>query len=410
MEIRPILSALLRNKTAPLLVAMQVALSLALLTNALYIIDLRQAGSQRPSGIEDENSVFRIEVRRLKDAAFAQKMANQQNAKEALQAIPGVRSVASINQMPLTQSGSMSSLATDRKQKTSITGASGYYSGDSIIQTLGLKLTQGRDFTPGDILEVDTSVSDTSPNVVIITEGLAQKLYPGAASVIGKPLLFGTGDKADEARIIGVVARLQTPFGETGLEADYSTILPLRTARGGSDFVVRTEPGQLDQVMGQAEAALRKAAAEPVIVSSASVKADRIKRYKKDHALAWMLGVVSGLLLLITISGVVGMTTLWVAQRRKQIGVRRALGATRADILRYFVTENILITSGGIGLGVVLALGLNQVLVSQIEMSKLPVSFLLLGAGVLLGLGVGAVGGPALRASGLSPAIATRSV
>ena len=132
-------------------------------------------------------------------------------------------------------------------------------------------------------------------------------------------------------------------------------------------------------------------------------------RYRADMALAWMLVTVSVLLLLITASGIVGMASLWVTQRRKQIGVRRALGARRIDILRYFITENVMITSAGIGAGVLLALGLNQLIVSKLEMARLPASYLLIGAGVFWALGVIAVYGPAWRAASISPATATRT-
>ena len=125
--------------------------------------------------------------------------------------------------------------------------------------------------------------------------------------------------------------------------------------------------------------------------------------------LSWMLVTVSVLLLLITASGIVGMASLWVTQRRKQIGVRRALGARRADILRYFITENFMITSVGVVGGVMLSIGLNQLLVSQLELAKLPLDYLLIGAGVFWALGVFAVYGPAFRAATISPATATRS-
>ena len=98
-----------------------------------------------------------------------------------------------------------------------------------------------------------------------------------------------------------------------------------------------------------------------------------------------------------------------MTQRRKQIGVRRALGARRVDILRYFLTENFMITSVGVAAGVVLALGLNQLLVSQLEMARLPLPYLLGGAAVFWLLGLGAVYGPAWRAASISPATATRS-
>jgi putative ABC transport system permease protein len=126
-------------------------------------------------------------------------------------------------------------------------------------------------------------------------------------------------------------------------------------------------------------------------------------------ALSWMLVAVSVLLLLITASGIVGMASLWVQQRRKQIGVRRALGARRVDILRYFLTENFVITSVGVVAGVLLGVGLNQVLVSKLEMTRLPLEYLFTGAGVFWALGLFAAYGPAWRAASISPATATRS-
>ena len=118
---------------------------------------------------------------------------------------------------------------------------------------------------------------------------------------------------------------------------------------------------------------------------------------------------VTVLLLLVTASGIVGMATLWVNQRRKQIGVRRALGARKLDVLRYFITENVLITTGGVAAGLVMAVGLNQLLVSQLELTKLPIGYLAVGSVVLWLVGIAAVYAPAWRASGISPAIATRS-
>ncbi len=103
------------------------------------------------------------------------------------------------------------------------------------------------------------------------------------------------------------------------------------------------------------------------------------------------------------------MASLWVTQRRKQIGVRRALGARRADILRYFIAENMMITGTGVLSGVVLAIGLNQLLVAKLEMTKLPLEYLLAGTGIFFALGIIAVYGPAWRAASISPAMATRS-
>jgi putative ABC transport system permease protein len=116
------------------------------------------------------------------------------------------------------------------------------------------------------------------------------------------------------------------------------------------------------------------------------------------------------LLLVVTAVGIVGLTSFWVAQRRRQIGIRRAIGATRGDILRYFQTENFLIATLGIVLGMVLAYGLNLLLMRHYELGRLPGYYLPVGALVLWGLGQLAVLGPARRAAAVPPVVATRSV
>jgi putative ABC transport system permease protein len=120
--------------------------------------------------------------------------------------------------------------------------------------------------------------------------------------------------------------------------------------------------------------------------------------------------VISAILLMVTAAGIVGLTSFWVGQRRRQIGVRRALGATKRDILHYFLTENLLISVGGVAIGAAMAVGLNLWMVTQFEMNRMPVLWVGVGVVALLLLGQGAVLAPALRASRVSPVEATRSV
>ena len=413
MEIRPILSALLRSKTGAILVALQVAISLAILANALHIVNLRQAVAARPIGMTGENALFYINVRHLRDGDHNEQIATQKAETATLRAVGGVTSVAFANQIPLSRNGSTNSVAADRKQLNESAGASYYYSPDSLVKTWGLTLVEGRDFRPDEVIEVDNNAADAAdqnPRSVIITRALGQKVWPGATSFVGKTLYFGTGEKAEDAKVVGVVEHLQTQSGEVGERGEYSTIVPMRLSNGyGIAYTMRAEAGQLERVMKEAEAALRKNASGPVILRVKSIADERKERYRADNAMSWMLVTVSVLLLLITASGIVGMASLWVTQRRKQIGVRRALGARRVDILRYFITENFMITSVGVAAGVLLAIGLNQLLVSKLEMTRLPLEYLLAGAGVFWALGVCAVYGPAWRAASISPATATRS-
>ena len=126
--------------------------------------------------------------------------------------------------------------------------------------------------------------------------------------------------------------------------------------------------------------------------------------------MAWLLGAVCVALMVVTALGIVGLASFWVQQRTKQIGVRRALGATRSQILRYFQTENFLLATIGIVLGMLGAFGLNQLLMTYYELPRLPAMYLPIGAVALWLLGQIAVYGPAKRAAAVPPAVATRSV
>jgi putative ABC transport system permease protein len=411
MELRPIFSALLRQRTGPLLVAIQVAISLAILANALFVVQLRIEASQRPSGVADERDTGYVFARPLEKRSHPEILAQQERDLATLRALPGVKSVAWTSQMPMSRSGSNGSVRNSREQVKEAAQPAMYYVGTGFVQVLGLKLIEGRDFTAADVLEVDQEKADenaSTPDGVIITEALGQALFPGETRFTGRTFFFGMGT-GRPTRILGVVERLQTVGAQSGVAGEHSVIMPLRISLTGARYVMRAEPGQMDRVLAAATEALRKASTVPMRTFTRSVAEDRTQRYRNERALAWMLVAVSALLLLVTVSGIVGMTMLRVAQRRKQIGVRRALGARWRDILRYFVTENVIITTGGIVAGLLLALGLNRLLIAYLSMPRLPLEYLALGAGALWLLGIAAVYGPASRAASISPAIATRT-
>ena len=99
-----------------------------------------------------------------------------------------------------------------------------------------------------------------------------------------------------------------------------------------------------------------------------------------------------------------------VRHRTKQIGTRRAIGARKIDIIRYFLVENWLMTTMGVVLGTVLTVALNYVLVTQYSLTRLDPAYIPIGILTLWGLGLLAVLGPARKAAGIAPAVATRTV
>lgn len=407
MEIRPILSTLLRNKTGAILITAQIALTLAIIANALYVVNDRLSVAARPSGAAEEE-VFRLQVlnyQRPDDIAHA-----QQRDAELLRAIPGVKAVTWTNQAPLGQSGWGLSLSADPSLGGSGVNASPYFNPDSLVQALGLSLVEGRDFTAADVIEIDPATTQLSADKVIVSRHLAAQLFPDEDQVLGRTVYLGIGADAAPMQVVGVVETLMTPFAQASDNAYNTFLLPVRYLTAHSQYLVRTEAGERARIMAEAEAALLQARPGRLVMQNQTLGELRENRYRNQRAVAGLLIAVTIGLLLVTASGIVGMASLWVTQRRKQIGTRRALGARKVDILRYFITENLMIGTAGVLIGAALAIGLNLFLVREIELPTLPPAYLLGGMATLLVLGVLAVLGPAWRAAAVPPAVATRSV
>jgi len=141
----------------------------------------------------------------------------------------------------------------------------------------------------------------------------------------------------------------------------------------------------------------------------ATFKDSRLNAYHGDRSIAIILTGVSVLLLTATALGIAGLSSYWVTQRKRQIGVRRALGGRRFDIVRHFLTENLLISTAGILLGASAAFVTSMWLVSSFEMAYIRASFVLLGAFGLICLGQISALWPALRAAAIPPALAART-
>ncbi len=404
MEIRPILSALLRSKTGAFLIAAQVALTLAILGNAIYIVQDRLAIAARPTGADEANT-FYIRLYGFREGVDVPAMLDADLAM--VRAMPGVKAVATANMAPLTQSGwNLSVQPNSNDDDVESTNTAFYFSSENLVEALGLQLTEGRYFTPDEVQVVEPSIANVEPKLTILTRSLAKHLFPDAKSYVGQVVYLGES----RMEVVGIVEKMQSPWAQLGDAAERSIIVPMRQLEPNASYIVRTEPGQLDRLMREVEDKLVAARDDRVHLRTQSLLEARANRYRADRSLAWMLITIMGLLLLVTASGIIGMASLWVNQRRKQIGVRRAIGARRSDILRYFLIENFMVTSFGIAVGLGLAIALNQWLVSALEVPRLPLHYLPGGVVALWALGLLAALGPAWRAARIPPAEATRSV
>jgi putative ABC transport system permease protein len=404
MQIRPILAALRRHRLATLLIAMEIALACAVLCNACFLVVQRWKLIQTHSGV-DESSLAMLMVN-----GFAPGQAADVNARmlAGLRAIPGMQSVTLINQVPFGPQAGAAGVSHDPGSFRHKIGVVDFVmGGPGTFKALGLKLVEGR-LPQADDYRPATNFAPTDAQV-LVSRALADHAWPGE-SPLGKEFWC---DKL-HFRVIGVVDHLARAHPrEWGAQAaEWTVFTP--TLPGGSlagTYLLRANPADLPRVLRAARDAVAKIAPDVVLdqENSRTIGDLRTDYFKSDRIMIDLLIGVIVLMLGVTALGIVGLASFWVQQRRRQIGIRRAIGATRGDILHYFQTENFLIVTGGIVLGMVLAYGLNLLLMTHYELPRLPLFYLPIGALVLWGLGQLAVLGPALRAAAGPPVVATRS-
>lgn len=403
MQIRPILCALSRHRLATLLIGLEIAFACAVLCNACFLIYNRMQLMHIHSGVDEAS----LAVVRL--AGFEESQSVDLNARvlAGLRTIPGLQSVSVINAVPFGDRAGTAGITTEPTSKNANAVVDFYVGGPGSLQALGLRLIAGQTLQAEDYRPLNSFAPDDAS--VLITRALADHLWPGA-DPLGKEFWC---DRL-HFRVVGIVANLvrPDPGGRGVASAEWTVFAPAQPGpKFAGLYLLRADPQALQRVLRDARAAIAKIAPEVVldIEGSRTVNELREQRFRQDRAMAGMLVGVILALLLVTALGIVGLASFWVQQRRKQIGIRRAIGARRRDILSYFQIENFLIVSGGIAVGMVLAYGLNLVLMSFYELPRLPLIYLPIGALALWSLGQLAVLGPALRAAAVPPVVATRS-
>jgi len=401
MELRPILSAMLRNKTGAILVGLQIALTLAVVANAVFIIVQRAEKIGRDPGMDSANTFF------VQSYGYGPKYDQRDTVRrdlDLIRALPGVVDASSINGIPLSGGGSASNYGiTGEKDKQKV-NANYYEMDEHGINALGVKLVEGRAFTQGEIQYNDKSTSDFVPSV-IITRELAHALF-GDQPALGKNVYDGLGQSAV---IVGVMENM------LGAWVDWDKLSQVifhpRIHEGPiARYVVRAEPGRRDALIAEVE---RKLAEEDITRAVTFVRPHTYyveKSYRSDSRMIIFLSVMAAMIFVVTALGIVGLASFHVNIRTKQIGTRRAVGARRIDIIRYFMLENWLLTTGGVIAGTVMAFALGQWLSSAYALPRLQPIYVGAGIVTLWILGQLAVFIPARRAAAIPPAIATRTV
>jgi predicted permease len=275
-------------------------------------------------------------------------------AIEATRSLPGVRSVSLAEDVPLGfNGGSWEDLSIDGYVPGPSENMKIYrnYVSPAYFETMGLRLVAGRDVSNADTRE--------TARVAIVNETFARR-YFGAANAIGRR--FTT--RGRPITVVGVVA--DSKYHELTESAQPYFYVPLRqffTANTGVALHVRaaTDPLQLAPAVREALRGLDPRMPSPV---TTTLEAYTSAAYFTQRLAATLLAVLASLALALSAIGLYSLIAYGVARRRREIGVRMALGATSRTILRLVVGRGLSLAAAGVAVGIVLALVASRALES----------------------------------------------
>jgi putative ABC transport system permease protein len=394
---------MMRNKTGAILIALQIAVTMAIMVNAISIMQEKDRMMSRPSGLDEHNLFSIASVGFAKD--FNERVTIEEDLA-ALRAMPGVVNAIQSNAVPLSGSGWSMGLQTEPGAEIDGTGVGLYFVDEHGLDTYGVNLLAGENFSASDVAWRERAATEW-PDKTIITRAMAEAMFPDDwASALGKTVYIAD---TQPITITGIVEKMQGSWpGWDGFER--VMLVPTHTLFGATVYLIRTEPGMRDSVMPQVEELLADRNKDRIVRSMRSMDEIRERSYRSESSMIKILTFTIVLLIAITSLGIVGLASFSVNRRTRQIGTRRALGASKLVILRYFMTENFIISLGGVLLGAALTVGLNILMIETFSLTR--ITWYLVPVAMLLLLAVGqiAVFGPARRASSVPPAVATRTV
>lgn len=404
MDIMPILSSLRRHLIPAILIICEVALACAVMCNAVFMISEKVTDLQLANNMDEQG----ISVVTIDGSDPDQAVNTIPRNLDLLRGIPGVSSVSITNTLPLTDNAWQNGFSAQAGEKRTV-NTSTYFLASGAERSLGLRLLRGRwfngdEYAGGKLNNNYASVGHS----VIITESYAKRIWPND-DALGKTLYSRAGDSY---QVVGVIADVLAPSmtinsgNRNG--AYWSAFFPLAPAAGLSYYVIRSDASSRDKILRSAVD--RLSTIEPsAVVKGQTFEAIRDDYFASTKSTIWILMLVCATMLLVTAFGIVGLSSFWVRQRRRQIGIRRALGARRHDILAYFHTENFLLSAMGVVIGMGMAYGVNVLLSQHYEVGRMPLAYLPISALIIVFIGQLSVLGPAVKASMVTPVVAIRA-
>src|SRR4051812_16498023 len=385
-----------------LLIIGQVAVSVPLLIGAaLAARSLAQLHQVDPGVDTDHILAANLSLNFTKYNTFEKRLDFWDRNLNEIRRLPAVESVAVSGSLPLNGLASNPSTFAIEHRDTQTNSASAaafaLISTEDYFKTVGQPLLRGRNFLNSDTRE--------APAVAIINQSLASRYWP-SEDPVGQRITFDDGQ--NWATIVGIVANARSQIDS---EPQDEIHFPLRAgnALNAGSIVVRTHgaPGGLRQELREA---IRRVDPQQPVTRIETLEQVRTRALASPTLIATLLGLFALLALVITAAGIGGVLAFSVNQRTQEIGIRMALGASRAAVLGMVLRQGLALVLCGLGGGTVAAFFLVRLMkevLFQVSPTD-PLTFLLVAL-VLLGVAVVACLMPARRATMVNPIVALRA-
>jgi predicted permease len=300
---------------------------------------------------------------------------------ERVRALPGVRAASLIDHLPLGPVMRTEAIEIDGYRSPQ--GASGEprlaldmaLIAPNYFEAMGTPLLRGRGF--------DARDDRTAPTVVIINQAMADRFWPQQDPVGRYVTLFGPGQARTRARIVGVAktGKYQS-LGEEDKPFFYRSLL--QDYQPGVQLIVRTDADA--PILGALRDLVQKLDPQMPLVGVETLEQHMQLPLFPAQAAGLLLGLFGLLALALALMGVYGVMAFAVSQRTREIGVRMALGARRADVMRLVLGHAMRLTLTGIAAGMVIGLGVTRVLSSVLYgiSASDPVAFMTVGVALTL--------------------------
>jgi len=383
--LKRVLGAMRHNSAAFAFLIAQIAFGSAVVTYALVLAVLFER--QRGLAGVDLDATFSIAVEGDDLAAAPRDLA-------ALQRLPGVRAAAWSARAPIVQRlGGDFLTGNGRKVPT----WSAYGTG-ALAAASGFQLVAGRA-----LADDDASANAVRP--ILITAALARALFDSSTAAVGQ--VVESPALGLRYRIVGVLGEASVVPSIDPNSANLTVHAALPPPARHAEYLVNVGPEGRVGFARAASAALQR---PDRFVRVEPIRDTLIREFPQRNGTLFIFAVMITLVLGVVLLGVTGMSSFLVAERLREIGVRRALGARRVDIRIWFLFENFAVTTLGLAIGAALTWLLNRTLVTRaLPAAALDIRYLLLAMILFWVTGLLAASRPAARAARVAPAVASRT-